>query len=136
MIANLPFADDIDGLAGKEEELASLVDRLDKTSLCSLWHGNYAEKTKLMTSNPNGNIIDIRINGKKLYEVDSFKCLGAFVADQGFNTEVLSRTTQTTPALARLKTNWNDKHVSRSSKIRLMCSLVISVLLYAREPGH
>ena len=32
MIANLPFADDIDGLAGKEEELASLVNRLDKTS--------------------------------------------------------------------------------------------------------
>ena len=31
-IANLPFADDIDGLAGKEEELASLVDRLNKTS--------------------------------------------------------------------------------------------------------
>ena len=31
-IANLPFADDIDGLAGREEELASLVNRLDKTS--------------------------------------------------------------------------------------------------------
>ena len=31
-IADLPFADDIDGLARKEEELASLVDRLDKTS--------------------------------------------------------------------------------------------------------
>ena len=40
-----------------------------------------------------------------MYEVDSFKCLGAFVADQGFNTEVLSRTTETTAALARLKTN-------------------------------
>ena len=30
-ITNLRFADDIDGLAGKEEELASLVDRLNKT---------------------------------------------------------------------------------------------------------
>ena len=30
-IINLRFADDIDGLAGKEDELASLVDRLDKT---------------------------------------------------------------------------------------------------------
>ena len=88
-----------------------------------------------MTSNPNGNSIYIRINGKKLFEVDSFKCLGALVADQGFNTEVLSRTTQTIAALARLKTNWSDKHISRSTKIRLMCSLVISVLLYAREPG-
>ena len=31
-ITNLRFAGDIDGLAGKEEELADLVERLDKTS--------------------------------------------------------------------------------------------------------
>ena len=29
-ITNLRFADDIDGLAGEEEELAKLVERLDK----------------------------------------------------------------------------------------------------------
>ena len=29
---NLRFADDTDGLAGEEEELAKLVERLDKTS--------------------------------------------------------------------------------------------------------
>ena len=29
---NLRFADDIDGLAGEEEELANLVERLDKAS--------------------------------------------------------------------------------------------------------
>ena len=31
-ITNLRFADDIDGLAGEEEELANLVERLDKAS--------------------------------------------------------------------------------------------------------
>ena len=31
-ISNLRFADDIDGLAGSELELANLVDRLDETS--------------------------------------------------------------------------------------------------------
>ena len=31
-ISNLRFADDIDGLAGNEEELASLANRLDETS--------------------------------------------------------------------------------------------------------
>ena len=31
-ITNLHFADDIDGLAGEEEELAKLVERLDKAS--------------------------------------------------------------------------------------------------------
>ena len=31
-IANLCFADDIDGLAGEEDELANLVERLEKAS--------------------------------------------------------------------------------------------------------
>ena len=31
-IANLRFADDIDGLAGEEEELANLVEHLDKAT--------------------------------------------------------------------------------------------------------
>ena len=44
-----------------------------------------------------------------------------------------SRIAQTTAALARRKTIWNDRHISLSSRIRLMRSLVISVLLYASE---
>ena len=62
-ITNLRFTD-IDGLAGKEEELASLVDRLDKTS-AAFGMEISAEKTKLMTNNANGISIDIRINGEK-----------------------------------------------------------------------
>ena len=46
-ITNLRFPDDIDGLAGEEEELANLVERLDKTPTA---YGTEfsAEKTKLM----------------------------------------------------------------------------------------
>ena len=49
-ITSLRFADDIDGLAGEEEELANLVECLDKASIV---HGMEisAEKTKLMTNN-------------------------------------------------------------------------------------
>ena len=36
-IINLGSADDIDGLAGEEEELAKLVERLDKASTASEW---------------------------------------------------------------------------------------------------
>ena len=38
-ITNLRFVDDIDGLAGEEEELANLAERLDKASH-SLRHGD------------------------------------------------------------------------------------------------
>ena len=114
-------------LAGKEEELASLLDRLDKTTAAFSMEIS-AEKTKLMTNNINGISTDIRINGEKLDEIDSFKYLGAVVPDQGSKPEILSRIAQTTAAIARLKTIWNDKRISLSSKIRLMRSLVISVL--------
>ena len=48
-VSNLRFADGIDGVAGEEEELANLVERLDKASTA---HGMEvsAEKTKLMTT--------------------------------------------------------------------------------------
>ena len=40
---------------------------------------------------------------------------------------------QATAALTRLKPVWNDRSISLSSKIQLMCSLVTSIFLYACE---
>ena len=48
-ITNLRFADDIDGLAGEEEELANVVERLDNASTAYGMEIS-AEKTKLMTT--------------------------------------------------------------------------------------
>ena len=70
-----------------------------------------AEKTKWMTNSANGISIDIRINGEKLDEGDSLKHFGAVVTEQGSKPEVLSRITETTAALARLKTIWSDMHI-------------------------
>ena len=47
-ITNLRFADDIDGLAGEEKEMAKLVERLDKGSTAYGIEIS-AEKTKLVT---------------------------------------------------------------------------------------
>ena len=65
MITNLRFADDIDCLAGEEEELAKLVERLNKASTA---YGTEisAEKTKLMTNNTSGINTEIKVNVQKL----------------------------------------------------------------------
>ena len=52
-ITNFCFADDIDGIAGEEEELANLVEHLDKASTAYGMEIS-AEKTKLMTNNTGG----------------------------------------------------------------------------------
>ena len=49
-ITNLRFADNIDGLAGEEGELAKLVECLDRAST-AYGMDIRAEETKLMTSN-------------------------------------------------------------------------------------
>ena len=126
------FADDIDGLAGREEELADLVERLDKTSTAFGMQIN-AEKTKLMTNNTNGFSTDIRVNGEKLDCVNRLTYMGAIIADEGSKPDILARIAKATAALAKLKTIWNDRNIALSSKIRLMRSLVMSIFLYACE---
>ena len=71
-ITNPRFADDIDGLAGEEEELANLVERLDKVSTAYSMEIS-AEKTKLMTNNTSGINTEIKVNGQTLETVTSFK---------------------------------------------------------------
>ena len=79
-ITNLRFADDIDGLVGEEEELANLVERLDKASTAYGMEIS-AEKTKLVTNNTSGINTEIKVNGQKLETVTSFKYLGSFITD-------------------------------------------------------
>ena len=111
-ITNLRFADDIDGLAGEEEEGAHLVERLDNSSTA---YGREisAEKTKLMTNNTSGINTEIQVNGQKLETVTGFKYLGSVITDEGSKPEILSRIVQTTAALTRLKPVWIDKSFSQ-----------------------
>ena len=73
------------------------------------------------------------MNGQKPETVTSFKYLGSVITDEGSKPEILSRIAQTTAALTRLTTVWNDRSKSLSFKIQLMRSLVTSTFLYACE---
>ena len=61
-ITNLRFADGIDDLTGEKEELAKLVECLDKAST-DYGMEIIAEKTKLMTNNNCGINTEIKVNG-------------------------------------------------------------------------
>ena len=110
-ITNLHFADDINGLAGEVEELAKLVEHLDKASTAYNMEIS-AEKTKLITNNTSCVNTEIKVNGQKLETVTSFKCLGSVITDEGSKPEILSRIAQTTAAFTRLKPVWDDRSIS------------------------
>ena len=112
-ITNLRFAGDIDGLAEEEEELANLVEHLDKASTA---YGTEisAKQTKLMTNSTSGINTEIKVNGQKLGTVTSFIYLGLVITDEGSKPEILSRIAQTTAALITLKPALNDRTISLS----------------------
>ena len=62
-ITSLRFADDIDGLAGRDE-LAKLVERLGKSSTAYGMEIS-AQKAKLMTNNTSGINTEIKVSGQK-----------------------------------------------------------------------
>ena len=113
---NLCFADDIDGLAGEEEELAKLVEHLEKASTANGMQIS-TEKTNLMTNNTSSINTEVKVNGQKLETVTSFKYLGSVITYEGSKPEILSRIAHTTAALTRLKPVWNDRGIFLSSKI-------------------
>ena len=114
IITNLRFADDIDGLAGDEPELANLVKCLDKIS------SRYgmeisAEKTKLTTNSTQPIEKKITVNGQATGNCESVQYLGSVLNEEGSKTQVLARAAQTAAALAKLKTMWRDKNISLST---------------------
>ena len=114
-ITNLRFADDIHGLAGEEEELAKLVECLDKASTAYSMEIS-AKKTKLVTNNTSGTNTEIKVNGQRLDTVTNFKYLGSVLTGEGSKPEILSRIAQTM-SLTMLQPVWNDRSISLNSNI-------------------
>ena len=117
-LSPLWFADDIDGLTREEQELAKLVNRVDKTSFRYGLEIS-AEKTKMMTNSRKPMEKKITVSGQKLETVNQFKCLGAILSEDGSKAGVLARAAQTSAALAKMKPTWRD-NISLSTKLKLL----------------
>ena len=132
IITNLRFADDIDGLAGKEEEKENLVKTVETASTAYDIEIS-PEKTKIMSNKSNGLTKTIKVKGYNLETVTNFKYLGAIVIDEGTKREVLTRIAQATSALTKLKTVWEDRKITSKHRIQILRSIVTSTFLYACE---
>ena len=75
------------GLAGSEQELAQLVERIDKTSNAYGMEIN-AEQAKLMTHKINGKRMEIKASCQNLQTVTNFKYLGAIITDAGSKADI------------------------------------------------
>ena len=124
-------------MAKQEERRTGKISRVSRQSLHSLRHRDQCREDKLVTNNTSSINTEIKVNGRKLETVTSFKYLGSVLTVEGSKSEILSGIAQTTAALIRLKLVWNDRSISLSFKIRVMRSHVTSIFmyfLYACEP--
>ena len=71
--------------------------------------------------------------GHHLGNVTSFKYLGAVVSDDRSKPEILSRIVQATASVTKLKQLWRDNTIYFGLRVKLLCSLVISIIYYACE---
>ena len=72
IITNLRFADDIDGLAGSESELANLIKITDNAARAYGMEIN-STKTQIMANSEGSFTSEIKINNEPLKVVDIFK---------------------------------------------------------------
>ena len=130
-MSNLRFADDIDLIAGSEEELQDLTNRLEAAS-AKFGMEISAPKSKILVSSPHVQpTTKITLNGTVLEEVDSFKYLGSMITkDGGSCKEIKARIGAATSAMAKLKHIWKSKDISLWTKIKLYKTLILSILLY------
>ena len=82
-LSNLRFADDIELIAGSNDELQTLTNKLS-SSASRYGMQISAEKSKIMINSNKSNLnSNIKLYGEKLEEVEQFKYLGATITKDG-----------------------------------------------------
>jgi len=131
-VCNLRFADDIDLMAGSNQELQELTNSLVRNA------GKFgmevsSEKSKVMVNSTNAATCNITMNNQLLEEVDKFKYLGATISKDGSSLpEVKIRIASATAAVSKLERIWKSK-IKFKCKFKLYKSLVTSIMLYGCE---
>lgn len=132
LLQDVRFSDDQGMVAGSEEGLQKIMDKLNVTALKYCMKINI-KKTKVMRVSQERGKVNITINGTRLEQVRSFKYLGHTITEDGkCNTEICSRIAQAKEAFGNRK-ELLTKSIKKTTKIKIVKTLVWTTLLYGCE---
>eukprot|EP00794_Sanderia_malayensis_P006629 gene6629-biopygen5401 len=134
-LTNLRFADDIALLAASASRLKGLTKSLIETSK-KMGMEISAEKSNVLVVGATSERIDenVEVGGAPLEQVQQFKYLGCTIHENGKSTaEVRIRTGMAKAEMTKLSTIWNSRKITFPVKLRLLTSVITSVLLYGCE---
>jgi hypothetical protein len=132
-INNLKFADDIDLLEENRDELQGNLEKINEAGKAAGLEINI-DKTMTMMFGQEDIVKALEIDGRAVANVTEFVYLGSLLTwDNDCTKEIKRRIARATGAMAGFKTIWNSKHISTATKINIIRTCVMSVLLYACE---
>jgi hypothetical protein len=132
-INNLKFADDIDLLEEDRDELQGNLEKINEAGEAAGPQINI-EKTMTMVFGQEEITEELEIGDRKIENVTEFVYLGSLLTwDNDCNKEIKRRIARATGAMAGFKTIWNSKYISTETKIGIIRTCVMSVLMYACE---
>ena len=132
VLEDLDYADDVALISSRFADLQEKTDRLVATAgFVGLKINPRKTKTLRMNHRCTGYI---RIEGKEVEDVESFVYLGS-VLDKlgGTEVDIKRRLALARIAFTRLQNIWRSGRFSQETKLRILNSNVLSVLLYGAE---
>ena len=133
LVNNLKFADHVDLLEEDRGKLQGNLERINEAGEAAGLHIN-TEKTMTMVFGQEDIKEGLKIKGRIIENITEFVYLGSLLTwDNDCNKEIKRRIARATGAMAGFKTIWKSKHISTETKINIVRTCVLSVLLYACE---
>ena len=131
-VNNLRFADDIALITDESNELKLLTNRLN-TESTRFRVENSAEKSKTLAVGKTLRT-PVKLSLKELEQVKQFKYWACSMPDSGRSTNKGKiRAVMAMSSLDKMDKSWKGQTISFRVKLRLLRSIVISVLLYGCE---
>ena len=133
-ILNTTYADDVDILAEKKQDLAQVAEPFQHAAQQVGLQINFS-KTKIMSMNRNSeDEEDLYINGNLIEEVDEFKYLGATLHNKNeMRKEILTRIASANKCYFSLLPIMKKRSLSKQLKLRVYNTIIKPVALYASE---
>jgi hypothetical protein len=132
IIHTVKYADDLALLAREEKVLQDMINKLTEIGRCYGMEMN-VEKTKVMRISRQPSPVKIMIDQKQLENVESFKCLGCIVTNDGRCTcEIKCRIAMAKAAFNKNRTLFTST-LDLELRKKLVKCYVWSIALYSAE---
>lgn len=129
----LSFADDQVVIAQDEDDLSFMVRKLKEEYTKAGLEINFNKTEYLTTSEERPETLEID-EDTKIRETDRFKYLGSIITKQGTSEEdIKARLGQARTCIKQLNSVLWDKHITKSTKIRIYSTIVESIMTYGAE---